>query len=156
MKAFQRGLMLLAIGVSSGALQVNALSAEEKRAAILKWEYRVLTREQVIDLGKKDLTVGLNKLGNEGWELVVAEPSYIFKRPREQNTNRIEDLKQLLLQTQTAVEMWKDRVAWSERMVKKGYLTDTQLQAEKAQLQSAELTLEKVQRDLKMTTPEPK
>ncbi len=131
MKAIQKGLMLLAVSVGGGALPVNALPAEENPSPVLKWEYRVLTREQVSDLGKKDLTAGLNKLGDEGWELVVAEPSYIFKRPREQNLNRVEDLKQLLLQTQRAVEMWQDRVAWADRMVKKGYLTAAQVQSDR-------------------------
>jgi uncharacterized protein (TIGR03067 family) len=49
-------------------------SAPEKGPAAAKWEYQVLTRAQVADLGKKDVGAGLNKLGSEGWELVTVEP----------------------------------------------------------------------------------
>jgi hypothetical protein len=57
-----------------------------------RWEYRVLSAPQVRELGKKDLEAGLNKLGDEGWELVAIDPAtkaikvtsaeYYFKRPK--------------------------------------------------------------------------
>src|SRR5262249_25272463 len=62
-----------------------------------KWEYRVLTKEQLAELGKKNLAAGLNKIGEEGWELVTVQSGpareggargfsegpaeYYFKRP---------------------------------------------------------------------------
>jgi hypothetical protein len=36
-----------------------------------RWEYRTLTRQELLDLGQKDVTAGLNKLGDDGWELVA-------------------------------------------------------------------------------------
>jgi multidrug efflux pump subunit AcrA (membrane-fusion protein) len=45
-------------------------------------------------------------------------------------------------------EMWVDRYAWSQRMVKKGYLSRAQAEADKAKLDSTELSLRKVQTEL--------
>lgn len=60
-----------------------------------KWEYRVLTPSAIEELGGKGtgaLAAGLNKLGDDGWELVAIEPGhvpppvklsrYVFKRPK--------------------------------------------------------------------------
>src|SRR5262245_54859882 len=51
-----------------------------------RWEYSVLARPQVARLAGDDLQAGLNKLGEEGWELVAVEPApgpgrLYFKRP---------------------------------------------------------------------------
>jgi hypothetical protein len=54
------------------------------------------------------------------------------------------------------LEMWKDRVAWSERMTKKGYLTERQLQTERAALKQAEAALEKARRELDGVLPKDK
>jgi len=37
----------------------------------VRWEYKTYTRETISDLGKNDFAAGLNKLGDEGWELVA-------------------------------------------------------------------------------------
>jgi len=53
-----------------------------------KWEYKVLNRGEIADLGNKDFATGLNKLGDEGWEMVALGPGvrntqeYYFKRPK--------------------------------------------------------------------------
>jgi uncharacterized protein (TIGR03067 family) len=48
-----------------------------------KWEYKVMTESHLVKLGGKDsLTAGLNKMGEESWELVNVERwRFIFKRP---------------------------------------------------------------------------
>jgi hypothetical protein len=59
-----------------------------------RWEYRLATRQQLLELGKNDVAAGLNKVGAEGWELVAVRPGagrpegrgdaateYYFKRP---------------------------------------------------------------------------
>lgn len=48
------------------------------------------------------------------------------------------------------LEMWRDRSAWSERMSKKGYLSPSQVQAERSRLRSAELGLQKVDEELRV------
>jgi hypothetical protein len=54
----------------------------------MTWEYRVLTRESLAELGKDNLEAGLNQIGAEGWELIGIEAgarralnSYLFRRP---------------------------------------------------------------------------
>ena len=143
-KLIQLGFLVLVVAASPPA----AWSAEPKSEATLKWEYRVLTKEQLLDLGKKDLAAGLNALGDEGWELIAVEPSYIFKRPKGQAARHVEDVKRRVTLATADVEMWKDRAAWAERMVKKGFMTDRQLQQERAQLQAAELALEALKKEL--------
>jgi hypothetical protein len=69
--------------------------AQEKPAAARKWEYNILTTIEIEKLSGQQagaLVAGLNKLGEEGWELVAIEPGhvpppvrlprYVFKRPR--------------------------------------------------------------------------
>jgi RND family efflux transporter MFP subunit len=48
------------------------------------------------------------------------------------------------------LEMWRDRSAWSERMSKKGYLSPSQVQAERSKLRSAELALGKVEEEMRV------
>jgi len=114
--------------LAGAASQVAAFTAEAAPGAVTRWEYRVLTKAQVTDIGKKDLAAGLNALGEEGWELAAVEPAYIFKRPRRQ-TKREDLLRQVSL-AESDVAMWKDRAAWSERMARNGYLTERQAQAD--------------------------
>jgi hypothetical protein len=149
MKTVPTTTILLTIAVACGTFPAGTILADEKPGAAVKWEYRILTKEQVMDLGKKDLTAGLNKLGDDGWELVVVEPAYVFKRQKQPDVTRLEDARRRLLQAETDVEMWKERIAWSERMVKKGYLTETRLQEEKGLMKAAEAALEKARRDAK-------
>src|SRR5207302_345137 len=127
-----------ALTLTAGRPQLS-WSAEEKRVTASRWEYRVLTKEQVLDLGKKDLTAGLNTLGDQGWELVAIDGSYIFKRSKEQIRKQIDDLKTQIALIETDVEFLKERVAWSERMFKRGYVSGQHLQAERAVLQRAEI-----------------
>ena len=48
------------------------------------------------------------------------------------------DLEQRLELAKSEVEMWHDRVAWSERMFRKGYITESKLTEERARLKHAE------------------
>ena len=146
-KTIPLGFVFLVFGIVSTGSQGTALAAEPRSEALTRWEYRVVTKEQLLELGKKDLAAGLNKLGDEGWELVAIEPAFIFKRPNQ--SQRIEEVKRRLVVAESILEAWKDRVSWSERMVKKGFMTEKQLLYEQARLQAAELTLEKARQDLK-------
>jgi len=48
------------------------------------------------------------------------------------------------------LEMVRERSAWAERMVKKGYLSESQARAERSRLSSAELALLKVEEELRV------
>jgi hypothetical protein len=50
-----------------------------------RWEYKIQTSDTLTELGQGDLAAGLNKLGDEGWELIsvpAVEPGRAFGRPR--------------------------------------------------------------------------
>ena len=113
MRKVALGFALLSIAFAGGPVHGAARAAEGNGNGGLKWEYRVLTRDQISDLGKKDLAVGLNKLGNEGWELAAIDSSYIFKRPKVLNRISVEDAKNELTLIEADVDMLKERVAWS-------------------------------------------
>jgi multidrug resistance efflux pump len=48
------------------------------------------------------------------------------------------------------LQTWLDRVAWSERMVKKGYISGSQAQSERSKLQNAEITMQRVAEELRV------
>jgi hypothetical protein len=159
MKAFSMVVLLLAISAVSGLVQASPTTAAEgKQEGVPKWEYRVLTKDQVLDLGKKDLTAGLNKIGDEGWELIAVEQigGYIFKRPKDLDRKQVEEIKQQIAIAESDLEAWKDRVAWVERMVKKGYMTERHLQSERAQLTRIEMALDWARKALKNLSADPK
>ncbi len=48
-----------------------------------QWEYKGVSEADLLKLGKDDFAAGLNKLGEEGWELVLHENHrYVFKRQK--------------------------------------------------------------------------
>jgi hypothetical protein len=148
MKAMAMGWVLLAIGLAGGPYAVAAWSAEEKADSVVRWEYRVLSKEKVLELGKKDLAAGLNKLGDEGWELAAVDSAYIFKRARNQNRWQAADLKRRISLIESDVEMRRDRVLWAERMAKKGFMTNQNVEGERRALRIAEAALERTRREL--------
>ena len=64
-------------------------------------------------------------------------------------------LTQLTL-AESDVDAWKDRVAWSERMARKGFLSEQQLKADRLRLRLAEVTLDKARRELQSILPKSK
>jgi hypothetical protein len=157
MTAALTGLLLLALGLAEAELPPPTEITST-------WEYRVLKKDELLDLGKKDLAAGLNVLSNQGWELAAIDTVYIFKRPknatprnlvlRNLNRNRIQDLKDQVSLLQSEVDRWKDRVGWSERMLRKGFLSRNELLNEQDWLRRAEVALEHAQRELKTLEPE--
>jgi len=142
---------LLAIAMVGSVSQLASLSAE----GTLQWEYRVLTKAQILDLGKKDLATGLNKLGDDGWELAAFDAAYIFKRPKvERELPAVAKLR--LKIAETDVEQQSERVQWSKRMVKKGFIAENQLKEEQRLLRELEIVLEEVRAEVKSLQPEPK
>jgi hypothetical protein len=156
MKAVPTAFVLLAVGVAGAAPHVAVLSAEGRSDAVARWEYRVLTKEQVMDLGKKDLAAGLNALGDDGWELVVAEPAFIFKRPKDQARRQAGEVKRRIALIEADVEQLRERAAWAERMARKGFLTEQQVDAERSRLRAAEGALDAAREELKALPADPK
>jgi hypothetical protein len=129
---------LLLSGLAGGAPPAAAAPPEGPPDAAPRWEYRVLTHDQVIDLGKKDLAAGLNRLGDDGWELAAVDGAYIFKRPKGRRGEQVADARRRLALLEADVAGWQERVAWAQRMARKGFLSDRQLDAEELRLKLAE------------------
>ena len=149
--AISMSAKLLAIAILSVAYPPAVRSAE----SALRWEYRILTKAQLLDLGKKDLTAALNQLGDEGWELAAFDAAYIFKRPKVQQQS-VEVLKLRLGLAEADVEQQRERVQWSQRMVKRGFLPANQLKDELRLLRELEIALEEAKQDVKSLPAEPK
>lgn len=60
------------------------------------------------------------------------------------------DVKSRLLLAQSDLEMWNERVAWANRMVKKKFITPTQAEAEEARARSAKVALDKIVEELRV------
>jgi hypothetical protein len=142
MNALPFGLVCFALGLAQSPGQTATTPAESKLDWASKWEYQVLTKEQVIASGKKDLAAGLNHLGSEGWELAAVDGAYIFKRPKDPGRPQTEQLKRAIPLIEADITLLKDRVGWAERMLRKGYLSQRQVENERLRLKDAELALE--------------
>jgi hypothetical protein len=116
---------------------------------VTTWEYRVVTKDQLLELGKKDLAAGLNKLGEQGWELVVVDSAYVFKRIKDQARRYAAEVRRRIAVIESEIEAWRERVAWAERMERKGYMTERQVGAERMQLREAEIALAAARDELK-------
>jgi hypothetical protein len=66
---------LVVAALSAGAAAAGDDKDRAGDAAAPKWEYQALGKQKVLERGKNDLTAGLNKFGEEGWELVAVESS---------------------------------------------------------------------------------
>jgi hypothetical protein len=140
----------------TGLALPTALRAQGRSEPILRWEYRVLKREQVLEVGKKDLSAGLNALGNEGWELAGIDGVYIFKRPRDLIRNRVAELKSQVALIEADVEQFRDALAWTERMLKKGFMAASQVDFERSRLRRAEAALDSARREFEAYSAESK
>jgi hypothetical protein len=135
-----------------------------------KWEYRVLNKGEIAVLAGNSVAAGLNKLGEEGWELVAVEPGYTappgagggtaaqfyFKRPKDLPLVQREATARRVAAAEADVAMWKDRASYSERMYKKGFISENQTKADRDQLRQAEAYLDAAKRELESYPPPPK
>jgi hypothetical protein len=137
--------MLAVLSLIVFAVAGTAPAAAQSDATV-RWDYRILSKVELLELGKQDLAAGLNHLGAQGWELAAIDTVYIFKRP--QRLVQVEALKQRCQLAESDAAQWKERVMWAERMVRKGLLSANQLEANKAQLSAAEIALDLARRDL--------
>ncbi len=64
-----------------------------------------------------------------------------------------DERKAQIQEAESNVQMYRERVAWSERMVQKGYLAKSQVDAERAKLSAAEALLRTVRGDDKKDDP---
>ncbi len=153
-RVFCAMLLLFLAGVPCGKSQTPIPAPHP---APLQWEYRVVTKDQVLESGKKNLTAGLDRLGEEGWELVGIESTsppvvFYFKRPRTSAAERIEELKNLVARFELDAAVARERADWAERMARKGYAYESNVSVTQQQLKIAELALERARKQLKALT----
>src|SRR5437763_1903891 len=72
---------------TSGTRNTVTTSPPAGHGPVMKWEYAVHGANEVTKLGGGQLDAGLNKLGDEGWELLSVTgaahgSTYYFKRAR--------------------------------------------------------------------------
>jgi hypothetical protein len=146
MKAMRIGLALL--GLACAALQRGELSAQDRPSGFLTWEYRVLTKDQVLALGQKELVAGLNRLGEQGWELAAVDSAYIFKRAKDQTAMQLGELNLRFEAAKSDVDDWRGRSAWSSRMAKKGLMAQAQADSDKSRLRISELALDLIRKQI--------
>jgi hypothetical protein len=157
LKTLSIGSVLLATGWIACAIPVNGVSAQGSAGPPPRWEYRAMTKQQLLDLGDKDLTAGLNQLGDAGWELIAIDSVYIFKRDRDRGAQYLAEVRQRLSSAESDAKNWQDRSAWSERMFRKGLLSENQAKADRAALNAAELAVESARKELDaLLIPTPK
>jgi type II secretory pathway component GspD/PulD (secretin) len=92
-----RHLIVIALALFAlGSVTCLAEAPAGKAPSRPQWEYQTQSGETLAELGKKDIAAGLNKVGDDGWELVAvtttqdARPggtprsAYYFKRAKGQ------------------------------------------------------------------------
>lgn len=72
------GCFLLAFGVAWLAWRgPDAAAVPAPEARTFKWEYRAVPEADLVNLSdEKTIEASLNKLGNDGWELVAVRATY--------------------------------------------------------------------------------
>jgi hypothetical protein len=156
------GLPFVLLGVA--LILQFPVQGQETPAGSRRWEYRVLPREQIVQLGQGDITAGLNRLGEEGWQLVAIEPGtlpgknartthFYLQRPSVPPGDRPAAVQKRLAAAREDVALRTQRLAWTERMHQKGFAGKAQVEADKAELRKAQAALERAEQQLKATTP---
>jgi hypothetical protein len=143
MKSSAISFAVVALITLNGILPPHASCAEKKASPVPRWEYRVLTKAQILELGKKDFAAGLNRLGDEGWEFVAVDAAYIFKRPKAQQHQKTAAVPDPVALAEAKVEEQRGWVAWAERMAKAGRVTKQQVEEKREKLRRAEVALKR-------------
>ncbi len=77
-----RMFVIVLAGLCLFALLRGGVAPAQQQGLRARWEYRVLPAEEVETLGGqgRDLTRGLNALGEQGWELAAADGLAVLER----------------------------------------------------------------------------
>jgi hypothetical protein len=86
---------------------------------------------------------------------VAANPDVGRQREFRVVVADLAEIKRRIADAETDVEGWRDRLAWTARMARKGLLSAPQVDNARARLQIAEIALDKLRRDLKRLLAHP-
>jgi multidrug efflux pump subunit AcrA (membrane-fusion protein) len=118
--------------------QITLDSAEAAWIASAE-NYKIVESQNNSDIKTAEIALQLAKLDLEKY----------LKGDYEQS---LKDVEGRTIMAESDLEMWRDRAAWSTRMVKKHFVTPSQAQADRDRLQSATIALEKVQEEKRVLT----
>jgi multidrug efflux pump subunit AcrA (membrane-fusion protein) len=99
------------------------------------------------------ITVGQNESDIKAAEVDLALSKIDLRKYQEGDfPQALKDIEGRISSAQSDVEMQRDRSAWAQRMVKKGYYTVSQAQAEQSKLESYELVLRRYMEEKRVLT----
>jgi multidrug efflux pump subunit AcrA (membrane-fusion protein) len=120
-------------------LKTQEITLDQARAAWIQAEenYKIVISQNHSDIQTAKIAVDLAAIDLEKY----LKGDYL---------QSVKDIQGRLLISESDLEMYKDRAAWSQRMVKKGFLTSSQSQADQSRLQSGQIARDKVVEELRV------
>jgi len=171
----KKGQLLIELDDSSQHDQFNSqkIEVDKSRSEWIKAEqdFEIVRSQSFSDIETAKINRTLRKielekfLGHEiGKKLLLLEKTdqvgdYLYQfRESAQDQNLIggdylqtfNDIDGRIENARSDREQWLDRATWSRRMVKKGYVSRSQAESDEAKLASAEISLRKVQGEMKI------
>lgn len=117
-------------------LQTQQIKVDEARSAMIQAEKKV-----EIDLSQNESDLNTARTG---LKLAILDLTKYLEGDYRQLRLDIEGREKI---AESDVEIWKDRVAWADRMVLKSYLTPSQAEAERNRLKGAQFSLDKIREE---------
>jgi multidrug efflux pump subunit AcrA (membrane-fusion protein) len=131
----KRGQLLLELDDSGfqDQLTAEAIVLDQARSAWVQADenYKIVESQNKSDLKTAEIALELAKLD-------------LVKYLQGDYQQALKDVLGRTSMAESDLDMRRDRAAWAQRMVRKGYLTTSQAQAEQALLESARIALDKV------------
>ncbi len=123
------------------ALKVEKISLDQAKAAWIAADenYKIQISQNESDIKTAEVNLQLKRIDLKNY----MEGAYPADFKVKEGAIKV---------AESNVEQQRDRAAWAQRMVKKGYQTVSQAQAEQAKLESCEIDLAKAREDMRVLT----
>lgn len=120
-------------------LKTQKIAVDQARSAWIQAEenLKIVESQNASDIKTAETNVRLAELDLEKYQ-------------KGEYLQTLKDIEGRTKVAESDLDMWRDRAAWSERMMKKGYFTATQAQAEQSRLKSARIALDKVREEFRV------
>lgn len=120
-------------------LKAQKIVLDQARAAAIQAEenYKIIVSQNYSDIHTAQVAVQLAELD-------------LIKYQQGEYPQFLKEIQGRIETAESDLEMWRDRAAWSERMVKKGYLSPSQALADRYRLRGAEISLGGVIEELRV------
>ena len=120
-------------------LKTQKISVDQDRSTWIQAEenYKIVVSQNESDIKSAEIAIILAKLD-------------VDKFINGEYLQTVKDIQGRTSIAESDLEMCRERTAWADRMVRKGFYTVTQAEAEHSRLKSAEIALTKVQEELRV------